>query len=113
MTLPLTSVNTDLRLAPTIYFVQSDSPDGPVKIGYTGRRVKKRLSEGQTFVSQELVLLAETYGTREDEARLHLLLRPYRIRGEWYRYEDIIKELVAFLTFDDGSLQLWLEGHGV
>lgn len=96
---------------PTIYFVQSDSPNGPVKIGYTGRRVKERMAEGQTFAHQELTLLAETYGTMADEARLHHLFAPLRVRGEWFRYEGDLRELVMMLMLDEGTLQSWLEAR--
>ncbi len=96
---------------PTVYFVQSDFPDGPVKIGYTGRRVRQRLAEGQTFAHQELTLLAETYGTMADEAKLHRLFAPLRLRGEWFRYEGELRELVMMLMLDDVTLQSWLESH--
>lgn len=66
---------------PTIYFVQVDRPDGPVKIGYTGRRVGARMAEGQTFSPLELEVLVEAYGTYEDEAHLHRIFKPYHIRG--------------------------------
>lgn len=98
--------------APTIYFVQAD-PSGPVKIGYTGRRVRERMAEGQTFAHQELTLLVETYGTLADEAKLHRLFAPLRVRGEWFRYEDTLRELVMMLAFDEGTLQSWLEAHDV
>ena len=77
---------------PTVYFVQAELPDGPVKIGYTGRRVRERMAEGQTFAPQELTLLAETYGTREDEASLHRIFAPLHLRGEWFRYEGELRE---------------------
>jgi len=101
------------RSHPTIYFVQETPPNGPVKIGFTGRRVKNRMAEGQTFVPKELIVLAEAYGTKEDEARLHHLFRFYRVRGEWFSYDAPIKELIDYLIFDEGSLQTWLEGMGV
>jgi hypothetical protein len=96
---------------PTVYFVQSDSPNGPVKIGYTGRRVKERMAEGQTFAHQELTLLAETYGTMADEVKLHRLFAPLRVRGEWFRYEGDLRELVMMLMLDEGTLQSWLEAR--
>lgn len=96
---------------PTVYFIQSDPPDGPVKIGYTGRRVRQRLAEGQTFAHQELTLLAETYGTMADEAKLHRLFASLRLRGEWFRYEGELRELVMMLMLDDVTLQSWLESH--
>ena len=96
---------------PTVYFVQAELPDGPVKIGYTGRRVRERMAEGQTFAPQELTLLAETYGTREDEASLHRIFAPLHLRGEWFRYEGELRELVMMLMLDEGTLQSWLESR--
>jgi hypothetical protein len=94
---------------PTIYFVQADPPDGPVKIGFTGRRVVHRMAEGQTFAPKELTLLAETFGTRDDETRLHRLFGAYRVRGEWFLPSLIIRELIEHLH-DGGDLRVWLSG---
>jgi superfamily I DNA/RNA helicase len=94
---------------PTIYFVQESPPDGPVKIGFTRRRVRERLAEGQTFAAGQLTLLVETFGSIEDETRLHRLFAPYRIRGEWFEYAPAIRELVSYLAFEDGVLQTWLD----
>lgn len=96
---------------PTIYFAQVGRPDGPVKIGYTGRRVQERMREGQTFSPQELEVLVEAYGTYEDEARLHRIFKPYLIRGEWYAPCPLLRELLDHLLFDGGDLQIWLESH--
>jgi len=96
---------------PTIYFVQVDRPNGPVKIGYTGRRVQERMAEGQTFSPLELEVLVEAYGTYEDEAHLHRIFKPYHIRGEWYSPGPLLQELVYHLLLDGGDLQLWLESH--
>lgn len=93
---------------PTIYFIQANSPDGPVKIGYTGRRVSQRLAEGRTFSPEELTVLAEAPGTFADEAKLHRLFSKHRLRGEWFTYGPEIRELVWFLI-DGGNLSLWLE----
>lgn len=95
---------------PTIYFVQVDRPDGPVKIGYTGRRVQERMAEGQTFSPQELEVLVEAYGTYENEAHLHRIFEPYLIRGEWFSPSPLLWDLIHHLADDGGDLQTWLEG---
>ena len=94
---------------PTIYFVQVDRPDGPVKIGYTGRRVQERMAEGQTFSPQELEVLVEAYGTYENEVHLHRIFELYLIRGEWYAPGPLLRELMDHLLFEGGDLQMWLE----
>ena len=96
---------------PTIYFIQVDPPDGPVKIGFTGRRVEKRMAEGQTFAPQSLHLLVESHGTLSDEDHLHRIFQKDCIRGEWHQYSPLLRELVSYLAFEDGSLQTWLEAH--
>ena len=96
---------------PSVYFVQIDRPDGPVKIGYTGRRVADRMAEGQTFSPAELEVLVESHGTFEDEAKLHRIFKPYHIRGEWYVPGPLLQELVYQLLLDGGDLQVWLECH--
>lgn len=93
---------------PTVYFIQADAPSGPVKIGYTGRRVSQRLSEGQTFAPGELTVLVEASGTYSDEAKLHRLFAQHNLRGEWFAYAPEIQELVWFLI-EGGNLSTWLE----
>lgn len=95
---------------PTIYFAQVGRPDGPVKIGYTGRRVHKRMAEGQTFSPQVLEILVETYGTYEDEAHLHRIFKPYHVRGEWFTPSTLLWDLIHHLADDGGNLQIWLDG---
>ena len=73
----------------------------------------ERLAEGQTFAHQELTLLVETYGTTADEAKLHRVFAPLRVRGEWFRYEGPLRELVMMLSLEEGTLQSWLEAHDV
>lgn len=97
--------------SPTIYFAQVHRPDGPVKIGYTGRRVAERMAEGQTFCPVEIEVLAETYGTFEDEAKLHRIFQPFHLRGEWYTMSPPLRELIDHLLFDGGNLQVWLDTH--
>lgn len=107
------SVSTVLVVVsiPTIYFVQVDRPQGPVKIGYTGRRVSVRMAEGQTFSPKDLEVLVEAYGTYEEEAKLHRIFKPYHIRGEWYEPGPLLMELVYHLMLDGGDLRVWLESH--
>lgn len=94
--------------SPTVYFIQAEPPDGPVKIGYTRRRVEDRRAEGQTFSSSPLRVLAETFGSREDETELHHRLADTRLHGEWFIYGDTLRDLI-FHLIDGGSLQEWLK----
>lgn len=93
--------------SPTVYFIQTDPPEGPVKIGYTRRKVGARRSEGQTFNSSPLRVLVETRGSREDETLLHQIFVSSRLRGEWFSYGDTLRELILYLI-DGGDLKEWL-----
>lgn len=97
--------------SPTVYFLQSADPDAPVKIGYTERPSRERLSEAQTFSAEKLYILIETLGSRDDETALHRRFATLNIRGEWFRYEGELRELVLYLL-DGGSLQSWLCSSG-
>lgn len=78
-----------------------------MKIGYSGRSGSARAAEGQTFHSEELVVLVETRGTRAHEAALHRMFAPERLQGEWFRYTERIAELVEYLH-EGHSLAAWL-----
>lgn len=93
---------------PTVYFIQAEPPFGPVKIGYTRRRVKDRMSEGQTFSSTPLRVLVETLGSRTEETNLHQILSSTRIQGEWFTYSQTLRELILYLI-EGGNLKEWLE----
>lgn len=93
--------------SPTVYFIQTDPPDGPVKIGHTRRRIQARVSEGQTFNANRILVLAETYGTRDDETLLHDRFQHLRINGEWFQYSPEVQDLVMHLI-QGYSLQSWL-----
>ena len=94
--------------SPTIYFVQAQPPYGPVKIGYTRRGAPVRVAEGQTFSADEITILAETYGTMDDEKKLHRVFADQRIRGEWFAHGALLAELILHLL-EGYSLQTWLE----
>lgn len=92
---------------PTVYFLQLDPPDGPVKIGYTRRRVENRVAEGQTFSPTNIHVLVETPGTRRDEGQLHRYFAGARLKGEWFTYTEDLRDLVLYLL-SGSSLQSWL-----
>lgn len=93
--------------SPTVYFIQDNPPEGPVKIGYTSRAIHARVAEGQTFHANALTVLAETYGTRKDESALHRRFAHLRIRGEMFLYNAEIRDLVMHLI-EGNNLQSWL-----
>lgn len=63
-----------------IYFV---SAPGRIKIGYT-RKPEQRLAQLKAVDMEPLTSLGVIPGTRSLEKRLHALVAPHRIRGEWF-----------------------------
>lgn len=96
---------------PTVYFLR-EGDDGPIKIGFTTRKSKYRIREGQTFHSKELRLLAEAMGTKDMESALHVYFGPYKIRGELFEPNPELMDLILYLQ-DGGTLQSWLDAVDV
>jgi len=80
-----------------IYFIQAGE-GGPIKIGYTGSDPRLRLSSLQSMSPSQLAILAVIEGTEDDEHALHLLLRQYRIRREWFQPHEVV-----FAMMQEGS----------
>lgn len=91
----------------SIYVIRSLGEPGLVKIGFTGRSVPQRMSEGQTFSPHDLEILAEVPGGRNLERAIHDLFKEHHHRGEWYRYAEPLQEFVQFLQ-DGGSAESYL-----
>lgn len=79
-----------------IYFIRSGNDDGPIKIGYTA--YDDALSRMQTLQignPEQLTLLGVMPGSMEDEDRLHIRFKDYRMRGEWFRANE---RLLAYVS---------------
>lgn len=83
--------------APTsyVYFARAGE-DGLVKIGHA-KDVRSRLSSMQTGCPIPLTLLGVLPGGREREAELHARFADLRVRGEWFRAEGALAELLTRL----------------
>ena len=67
-----------------IYFIQQ--ADGQyVKIGYTVRRLNKRLAALQIGNPHKLKVLAVFPGSEADEVVYHNLYKHQAVRGEWFK----------------------------
>jgi len=75
----------------SIYFI--GGVEGPVKIGWTVRDVRKRLTALQIGNPVRLSVLGEATGPRELEGRLHLRLFEHRVGGEWFERGPALDEL--------------------
>jgi hypothetical protein len=68
-----------------LYFISSESPDYPVKIGYTAADPKHRARELQTASPERLIVLAACDGERKHEIELHEEFAADRLIGEWFK----------------------------
>lgn len=77
-----------------IYFIQSTS--GPIKIGQSVRKIRKRLKEMQTSCPHKLLLLGTMKGGRELEKRIHNAFQDYRCNGgsEWFTPEKPVLNFI-------------------
>jgi hypothetical protein len=70
----------------SVYFVQSGSKDGPIKIG-VATNVQARLSGLQTSSHAKLTLIGTVPGGEDVERKMHARFRKYHINGEWFAFE--------------------------
>lgn len=76
-----------------IYFIISE--DGFVKIG-TSTSPYNRLDSLQTANPHKLELKLTIKGNCKIEKLMHKLLRKYHHRGEWYKFEGILKQFITY-----------------
>ena len=82
-----------------IYFVQSGEF---VKVGYCAEgRAQDRLEELQVGNPTRLRLLGCIRGDRAEEARAHVSLTEWKVRGEWFYLTPTIREVIAGLVEKD------------
>ena len=74
-----------------VYFISPG--DGLVKIGFT-TSLSSRLRSLRTAHPKELSILLVFPGTQEDERDLHLRFANLRVGGEWFKYDEMIKNFV-------------------
>lgn len=79
-----------------IYFIQCGDA---VKIGKSNN-VRNRLSQLESGNHQELKIIFTAEGDLSEERYLHSLFRDHRIKGEWFRFDEVIKKYIVdhFLT---------------
>ena len=77
----------------SVYFV-GQGLDGPIKIGFTTKKVTLRLAELQVASPQKLILLAVIQGNREVESTLHKRFAHLNILGEWFRRSDSLMDFI-------------------
>ena len=83
----------------SIYFIQQ-AQSRAVKCG-SSADVQTRLTSLQCANPEPLVLIATFHGSRKYEARLHQILAPLRINGEWFRHGPWVDNVIE--AFDQGA----------
>lgn len=86
--------NRTNRRQTKIYFIQVGT-SGPIKIGYSGGPIERRLAALQTGHHEPLRLLASLDGDRSTEAELHRRFHTHRRSGEWF---DPHPDLIQFIA---------------
>lgn len=77
-----------------VYFIQ-DTGNRYIKIGYT-EDIKSRASCIQTGNPNPIDILAYVRANKKDEAKVHVALKKYRHRGEWFKpTEEVLKMVEA------------------
>jgi hypothetical protein len=72
--------------AATIYFLQCNGAEGPIKIGQA-KYIEKRVSELQIGCPYPLLLIGHAWFEDADtaEQEIHEVFRQHRMQGEWFR----------------------------
>jgi hypothetical protein len=78
----------------TVYFIQCNGDQGPIKIGFTTRKdARSRMSDMTTGNPYELHLIGTRPGTVRGERKLHRKFKAQHLRGEWFAWsEDLAAE---------------------
>ena len=80
-----------------IYFLLSEKLDA-VKIGFTRNNdMKVRLRDCQTWSPHEYDVLKVVEGTMLEERQLHRRFAKDKIRGEWFKYSEALKDYIFLL----------------
>lgn len=87
-----------------IYFIQSGRSDR-IKIGYCASDPNTRLRQLQCGNPEDLRLIAVRDGDMEAEAYWHERFAHLRIRGEWFKWCDEIREHAQPLIADPDDVR--------
>lgn len=86
-----------------VYFIQTETMGGPIKIGYSND-VHERLKTIQSMSPFKLKVLAILPDKSFDaEARLHQRFQKHRLHGEWFEPHPEIENFIANVNYTYGS----------
>jgi len=72
---------------------------GKVKFGFARTNPFSRASAIQIGNPREVRLVAVTPGTRDDEQELHDSLADWRLKGEWFRPSEDVRNWIIYMQF--------------
>jgi predicted GIY-YIG superfamily endonuclease len=75
-----------------VYFILNEN-DGLVKIGYS-KSPLNRLKQLQTSNGNKLKLIYYVLGDKNVEYAMHLRFKDFKVSGEWFEYDDLIKNWI-------------------
>jgi len=84
-----------------VYFILNKTRN-ILKIGFTASAdCSQRLSSFKSgAVGESFVVLGEINGTLKTEAMFHSLFSEYRVKGEWFNYNDEVKKYIKTIKFN-------------
>jgi DNA-binding XRE family transcriptional regulator len=88
-----------------IYFLQAGK-GGPVKIGFTEKKLRERISDIQIGCSEELILLGVVQGDQTQEKHIHQEFAEYALRGEWFSpHEKMLETIVRIASIPEPTIK--------
>jgi hypothetical protein len=91
-----------IKFAPLVYFVQA-TDGGPIKIGKSNVvQLRDRVASLQIANPAELRVLACIAGDHRTEHQLHVALSAYRVRGEWFEDNEVVRRTMDQLVREHG-----------
>jgi len=82
-----------------VYIIQ-ELQSGDLKVGIS-KTPKKRLGQLQIANPRKLMITHQLEGTVETEQEIQRILRPYKLRGEWFRPSDeFLQNIIKDFKFE-------------
>jgi hypothetical protein len=103
-----------MRETGTVYAIQAGSAAGPIKVGWSTDPLS-RARGLQTGHYEQLTVVASCPGTIDDERWLQSALAPFRLRGEWFVWNERLALLVGCMrgakSFKAAQVAMMLVAH--
>jgi hypothetical protein len=107
--MPVARLDKPVRLPTDLYFIQTDCPEGHIKIGIASD-VARRMGKMQMDCPYGLKLLKIVKDAAHMEIQLHQQFASSRIRGEWFRKSPELMKVIDDLPGWEAPASLGIEG---